>query len=94
MGVADSFVGAVTDGSLVVAVPVAVVAGLVSFLSPCVLPLVPASRSGPVAAPPVVRPFAMVSHAPPATGHRLARCAPIRAPAIMSASKATGAQPG
>jgi cytochrome c-type biogenesis protein len=41
MGVADSFVSAVTDGSLVVAVPVAVVAGLVSFLSPCVLPLVP-----------------------------------------------------
>ena len=41
MGVADSFVIAVTDGSLLVAVPVAVVAGLVSFLSPCVLPLVP-----------------------------------------------------
>ena len=41
MGMADSFVSAVTDGSLLVAVPVAVVAGLVSFLSPCVLPLVP-----------------------------------------------------
>jgi len=41
VGVADSFVSAVTDGSLLVAVPVAVVAGLVSFLSPCVLPLVP-----------------------------------------------------
>lgn len=41
MGVADSFVSAVIDGSLLVAVPVAVVAGLVSFLSPCVLPLVP-----------------------------------------------------
>ena len=39
--VADSFVSAVTDGSLLVAVPVAAVAGLVSFLSPCVLPLVP-----------------------------------------------------
>lgn len=31
----------VLDGSLLLAVPVAVVAGLVSFLSPCVLPLVP-----------------------------------------------------
>jgi len=41
MSVADSFVSAVTDGSLLVAAPVAVVAGLVSFLSPCVLPLVP-----------------------------------------------------
>ena len=41
MSVADTFVQAVTDGSLLVAVPVAAVAGLVSFLSPCVLPLVP-----------------------------------------------------
>lgn len=31
----------VRDGSLLVAVPLAVAAGLVSFLSPCVLPLVP-----------------------------------------------------
>ncbi|MFM2437432.1 MAG: hypothetical protein RLZ55_241, partial [Actinomycetota bacterium] len=31
----------VTDGSLLLAVGVAVLAGLVSFLSPCVLPLVP-----------------------------------------------------
>lgn len=41
MSVADSFVDAVTDGPLLVALPVAAVAGLVSFLSPCVLPLVP-----------------------------------------------------
>ena len=41
MSVADSFVAAVTDGPLLVALPVAAVAGLVSFLSPCVLPLVP-----------------------------------------------------
>ena len=41
MSLADSFVEAVTDGSLLVAAPVAAVAGLVSFLSPCVLPLVP-----------------------------------------------------
>ncbi len=33
--------GAVADGSLLFAVPIAVAAGLVSFLSPCVLPLVP-----------------------------------------------------
>lgn len=31
----------VADGSLLIAVPIAVAAGLVSFLSPCVLPLVP-----------------------------------------------------
>ena len=41
MSIADTFVEAVTDGPLLVAVPVAAVAGLVSFLSPCVLPLVP-----------------------------------------------------
>src|SRR5699024_11310014 len=29
------------DGSLLLAVPVAILAGLVSFFSPCVLPLVP-----------------------------------------------------
>lgn len=32
---------AVRDGSLLVAIPIAMLAGLVSFLSPCVLPLVP-----------------------------------------------------
>lgn len=31
----------ITDGSLFLAVPVAMLAGLISFLSPCVLPLVP-----------------------------------------------------
>ncbi|MDP9183254.1 MAG: cytochrome c biogenesis protein CcdA, partial [Actinomycetota bacterium] len=41
MGVADSFVEIVTDGPVLVALPIAAVAGLVSFLSPCVLPLVP-----------------------------------------------------
>lgn len=41
MSVADSFVATVTDGSLLLALPVAAVAGLVSCLSPCVLPLVP-----------------------------------------------------
>lgn len=31
----------VADGSLLIAIPIAVLAGLISFLSPCVLPLVP-----------------------------------------------------
>jgi len=66
VSVADSFVAAVTDGSLLIAIPVAAAAGLVSFLSPCVLPLVPGylsfvtgltgeelgdTRSGPSALP-------------------------------------------
>lgn len=36
-----SFVSTVTDGPVLFALPLAAVAGLVSFLSPCVLPLVP-----------------------------------------------------
>src|SRR6478609_6644555 len=35
------FAEAILNGSLLLAVPVALLAGLVSFLSPCVLPLVP-----------------------------------------------------
>ena len=38
---AGGFGHVVTDGSLLLALPVAVLAGLVSFASPCVLPLVP-----------------------------------------------------
>lgn len=41
MSVVDGFVAAVTDGPLLVAAPVAAAAGLISFLSPCCLPLVP-----------------------------------------------------
>ncbi len=41
MGLVAGFVGAVTDGPLLLAAPVAAAAGLVSFLSPCCLPLVP-----------------------------------------------------
>ena len=41
MSIADSFVSTVTDGPVLFALPVAAAAGLVSFLSPCVLPLVP-----------------------------------------------------
>lgn len=39
--VGGTFGETVLTGSLLVAVPVALLAGLVSFLSPCVLPLVP-----------------------------------------------------
>ena len=37
----QSFADTVTSGSLLLAVPVALLAGLISFASPCVLPLVP-----------------------------------------------------
>jgi cytochrome c-type biogenesis protein len=40
-GVGDTFARTVTDGPLLVAALVAALVGLVSFLSPCVLPLVP-----------------------------------------------------
>jgi cytochrome c-type biogenesis protein len=39
--VGDTFSNTVLDGSLLLAMPVALAAGVVSFLSPCVLPLVP-----------------------------------------------------
>ena len=35
------FAEAILNGSLLLAIPVALLAGFVSFLSPCVLPLVP-----------------------------------------------------
>lgn len=41
MSVVDSLVATVTDGPLLLAAPIAMTAGLVSFLSPCCLPLVP-----------------------------------------------------
>ena len=37
----ETFADAVLSGSMLIAVPVAALANLVSFLSPCVLPLVP-----------------------------------------------------
>ena len=40
-GIGDSFAEVVVDGPLLLAALVAAIAGLVSFLSPCVLPLVP-----------------------------------------------------
>ncbi len=41
MGVADWFQSTVLSGSMVLALPVAAAAGLVSFFSPCVVPLLP-----------------------------------------------------
>ena len=41
MSLAGTFVDTVTSGPVLLALPVAAAAGLVSFLSPCVLPLVP-----------------------------------------------------
>lgn len=41
MSLAQEFARIVTDGNVIVAVPVAAAAGFVSFASPCVLPLVP-----------------------------------------------------
>lgn len=38
---ADSIGGTIVGGSLLLAIPIAAIAGLVSFASPCVLPLVP-----------------------------------------------------
>ena len=37
----DNIIQTVTDGSLLLATPIAFLAGLISFLSPCVLPLIP-----------------------------------------------------
>ncbi len=41
MSAIDSFVETITSGPVLLALPIAALAGLVSFLSPCVLPLVP-----------------------------------------------------
>jgi len=41
LGIGGTFADTVLSGSLLAAIPVAVLAGLVSFVSPCVVPLVP-----------------------------------------------------
>ncbi|MEO5320960.1 cytochrome c biogenesis protein CcdA [Arthrobacter sp. CC3] len=41
MDIGGYFASAVTSGALLIAIPMAMAAGLVSFLSPCILPLVP-----------------------------------------------------
>lgn len=49
--IADLFQPTVLSGSLLVAVPVALTAGPISFASPCVLPLIPGSVGISVACP-------------------------------------------
>jgi cytochrome c-type biogenesis protein len=107
MSVADTFVATVTDGPLLFALPVAAVAGLVSFLSPCVLPLVPGYLSyvtgltgvdlaGPVAArsaaPPTVSSALLVADSnAPATGGNV----PVAAPDLdLRSDNGTGRQRG
>ncbi|MGG5173260.1 cytochrome c biogenesis CcdA family protein [Pseudarthrobacter sp. J1738] len=41
MDIGGFFASTVTSGALIIAIPLAMAAGLVSFLSPCILPLVP-----------------------------------------------------
>ena len=80
----SAFAGIITDGSLLLAIAVAALVGLISFASPCVLPLVPgylgyvaglsgASVTGQTGSP--------VTTAPPSTG------------AAASAAPATAAPP-
>lgn len=41
MNIGEFFAGTVSSGALILAIPLALIAGVVSFLSPCILPLVP-----------------------------------------------------
>jgi len=45
MGIGDWFMNTAFEGSLLLAIPVALIAGLVSFFSPCVVPLLPGYMS-------------------------------------------------
>jgi cytochrome c-type biogenesis protein len=80
-GAGESFADLVTDGPLLVAALVAALVGLVSFLSPCVLPLVPgylsyvAGLSGVDAAAP----------APPDDGGTVLTAAPPRSRVVAGA---------
>jgi cytochrome c-type biogenesis protein len=78
VSVVDTFVGTVTDGPMLLAMPVAAVAGLVSFLSPCVLPLVPGYLSFVTGLAGV---DAGAAQQPPATTGWPARAQAISAPA-------------
>jgi cytochrome c-type biogenesis protein len=85
MSVADVFVETVTDGSLLLAVPVAAVAGLVSFLSPCVLPLVPGYLSFVTGLS--GEQLAEAQRATPAAGDTLVRtAAPVRRSRVLAGS--------
>lgn len=41
MDIGEFFATTVTSGALLIAIPLALIAGIVSFMSPCILPLVP-----------------------------------------------------
>ena len=41
MTIGEYFADGVQSGALLAAIPLAMIAGLVSFLSPCILPLIP-----------------------------------------------------
>ena len=45
IAIASSLTEQVLNGSVLISFPIAIVAGIVAFLSPCVLPLVPAYLS-------------------------------------------------
>jgi cytochrome c-type biogenesis protein len=73
-----TFADIVTDGSLLLAIAVAALVGLISFASPCVLPLVPgylgyvagltgATAAGPAAGLPATPPRSVAGTAVPAT---------------------------
>ena len=84
MSVADAFVETVTDGSLLLAVPVAAVAGLVSFLSPCVLPLVPGYLSFVTGLS--GEQLAEAQRGRPAEGDVLVRTPPVRRSRVLAGS--------
>ncbi len=78
----------VSSGSLVVAIPLAMLAGLISFASPCVLPLVPGYLSyvtgltgAELEEARTVR-AAVPAGAPVGTGATSAPAAPVRRPAV------------
>lgn len=43
MGIGEFFATTVTSGALLIVIPLALIAGIVSFMSLCILPLVPGS---------------------------------------------------
>ena len=92
MGVADTFVSTVSDGPLLFALPVSAAAGLVSFLSPCVLPLVPGYLSyvtGLTGAD-LSEPIARTAAPPRAQGALLVDAPPATAPGTVTVARPRG----
>ena len=75
----ETFAGLVTDGPLLVAAGVAALVGLISFASPCVLPLVPGYLSY-VTGPGRARGAAAPRPPPSGSGGPRRRCAPTVSP--------------